>query len=283
MNSETQVLRQAVDWHALHHAYGAADDMPQLLRDLASPDAAVVEATVHELFGNIWHQGTVYEATAPAVPFLIEAARSLAALHRAELLHLLGAIATGASYLDIHQHLPSFNDCRDTLEHATQLARELGWVADAYAAVRKGVPVFLPMLTDVSSDVRGAAAYVLAQFSENRDRIYPALARQMREETDESARINLLLGCALTGSEATTTQATQQALHAALDDPDETVRFAATIAAVRCFGAAAPPDAVALLRTFEDDPASVAVAEDLDWSLDALVACTRVSPNAFGG
>jgi hypothetical protein len=56
-----------VDWAGLTHAYGPADDLPGLLRGLAQGD----DDALYELYGNIWHQGTVYPATAYAVPYLI--------------------------------------------------------------------------------------------------------------------------------------------------------------------------------------------------------------------
>lgn len=56
------------------------------------------------LFGNIWHQGTVYPATAPAVPFLLEVLASKKA-NLPGLLTLLTSIAGGASYLDVHQSI----------------------------------------------------------------------------------------------------------------------------------------------------------------------------------
>lgn len=61
-----------VDWASLEHAYGEAADVPDLLRALLSTDSEVREEAVYELFGNIWHQGTVYPASAAAVPFLYE-------------------------------------------------------------------------------------------------------------------------------------------------------------------------------------------------------------------
>jgi hypothetical protein len=64
----------AVPWHELHHAYGPADDVPGLLRDLAAGDETVRERAIDELFGSLDHQGTVYEASAFAVPFLAEIA-----------------------------------------------------------------------------------------------------------------------------------------------------------------------------------------------------------------
>ena len=55
-------------WSTLEHAYGPADDVPEILRDVARGDTEAVGA----LYGNIWHQGTVYPATSKAVPFLVD-------------------------------------------------------------------------------------------------------------------------------------------------------------------------------------------------------------------
>jgi hypothetical protein len=60
----------AVDWSALEHAYGAATDLPELLRQAATESAEEAEEALRELYGCIMHQGTVYPATAAAVPFL---------------------------------------------------------------------------------------------------------------------------------------------------------------------------------------------------------------------
>ncbi|KAJ6445147.1 1-aminocyclopropane-1-carboxylate synthase-like protein 1 [Purpureocillium lavendulum] len=80
-----------VPWGTLKHAYGQADDVPQLLRDIAGGDNEQVAAGVYDLFGNIWHQGTVYEATSPAVPFITRLA--VAGVATASLVQLLGLIA----------------------------------------------------------------------------------------------------------------------------------------------------------------------------------------------
>jgi hypothetical protein len=88
-----------VDWSRLTHAYGRADDVPGQIRDLLSPSAKAREAALYELFGNVHHQGTLYTATAPAVPFLAAVARSDEAHPRVriELLWLLDAIAGGGT------------------------------------------------------------------------------------------------------------------------------------------------------------------------------------------
>ncbi|MER6533124.1 hypothetical protein ACWDE0_02425 [Streptomyces sp. 900105755] len=71
------------DWSRLHHAYGSAEDIPALLRDLASPVEKTAAEAEQELWSSIVHQGTVYSATAPAVPFLARLADRLLAAARA--------------------------------------------------------------------------------------------------------------------------------------------------------------------------------------------------------
>jgi hypothetical protein len=59
-----------IPWDNLQHAHGPADDIPDLLRDLAGPFGDWHQ-TLDELFGDdLLHQGTCYSATAPALPFL---------------------------------------------------------------------------------------------------------------------------------------------------------------------------------------------------------------------
>nr|BFE61152.1 hypothetical protein GCM10020063_056780 [Dactylosporangium thailandense] len=142
----------AVAWPELTHAYGEADDVPDLLRRLAAGD----EEALHALYGNIWHQGTVYEATAPAVPFLIEVLDAPGA-DAAGVLHLLASIAEGSSYLEVHEHP------RGAGEADEELAAELAWVAAARSAVTAGRPVYVRLLSAApSEDTRAAAAYTLA-------------------------------------------------------------------------------------------------------------------------
>lgn len=76
---------ESVAWGRYHHAYGPATDVPDLLRALAVPSQApkwirrraakakkpVLQHVVWALWGNLFHQGTVYAASAKAVPFLV--------------------------------------------------------------------------------------------------------------------------------------------------------------------------------------------------------------------
>jgi tetratricopeptide (TPR) repeat protein len=62
---------ERIDWHALQHAYGAADDVPIHLKLLLSDDKAVEESAWEFLYNTVLHQGSLYPATTPVVEFLI--------------------------------------------------------------------------------------------------------------------------------------------------------------------------------------------------------------------
>lgn len=120
-------------WGDVEHAYGSAEDVPAVLRALADDDPATAGAALHELYGNIWHQGTVYAATVEAVPFL---ARLAAAGYRsADVLVLLGSIAESEDEYGVPR-----GACR--------------------AAVAAQLPLVLPLLDAGDAQVRQGAAWV---------------------------------------------------------------------------------------------------------------------------
>jgi hypothetical protein len=82
-----------VAWEALYHAYGPASDVPVLLGAVTVGDDPTREAAWWELWGNIHHQGSVYEATLPAVAPLIALATWKAYPDRVEALLLLREVA----------------------------------------------------------------------------------------------------------------------------------------------------------------------------------------------
>ena len=84
-----------VDWANLYHAYGPATDVPGLIRALASPNPEARERARDRLYLNIWHQGTRWQASAYAVPFLLELLGDPATPDRLPILHLLLALALG--------------------------------------------------------------------------------------------------------------------------------------------------------------------------------------------
>jgi hypothetical protein len=89
---EVEGLEQ-IRWHEFTHAYGSASELPKDIRRLASSDSEVREQALWELSGSIYHQGTIYPATAVALPFLIGLALDRRTPEPVEIWELLAAIA----------------------------------------------------------------------------------------------------------------------------------------------------------------------------------------------
>lgn len=190
----------AQPWAELQHAYGSAADVPDCLRALAGDEDEASEA-LSELYGSILHQGSVYEATARAVPYL---ARLAEAGHRTEdLLVMLGGIAEGGE------------DRGETDEAACR------------AAVVGQLPLVLGWIADEKPGLRQAAAWTAAMTGES-GQVLPVLRRRWAQETDPLVRAELLGAMAHLDPAGTATEATE-AMGAG--EPGE-VRIAALLAGV---------------------------------------------------
>lgn len=188
----------AVDWGGLTHAYGEATDVPDQIRALAASDKAGRTEALGDLFGNIWHQGTVYQATAFAVPFLIELLAGPEIAGKEGILQLLACIAEGTSYLEAHAGLldvvaTGADPDQEQADREEHLARELGWVRAAVEAVEAGVGAYLRLLADDEADVRIFAAYVLDHCRGQAARVVPGLVDRIATEADARVRAALIL------------------------------------------------------------------------------------------
>src|SRR5262245_27721007 len=84
----------------MSHAYGPADEVPDLLRELVSEDPAVRESALDEMYGAVHHQGDVYECTVASIPFLLEAAALPDLPGRSGIVQLLASIG-GADWDEV--------------------------------------------------------------------------------------------------------------------------------------------------------------------------------------
>jgi hypothetical protein len=175
------------------------------------------------LFGNIWHQGTVYEATTYAVPFLIELAVDRRTPDRVGILSLLAEIASGSSYRDVHGDLLKESDFEP------RRIQELSWARQAHEAVAAGVTQFVE-LTNETGDVRYAAARVLAQLPEHGAAVSTVLRKLLRDEGRIQYRAGLLL---LIGSTGDASHETLTVLSDAVNASEKTERHAAAFSIVR--------------------------------------------------
>ncbi|MFD0344398.1 hypothetical protein ACFVH0_37990 [Streptomyces sp. NPDC127117] len=188
-------------WADLQHAYGSAADVPDHLRALAGESEEAASEAISELYGSILHQGSVYEATARAVPYL---ARLAGAGYRTEdLLVLLGGIAEGGA------------DGGDSDEAACR------------AAVAGELALILAKVDAEAPGLRRAAVWAAAMTG-SAAQVLPVLHRCWKTETEPVVRAELLGAMAHLDPSGTADAATA-AIGA--DEPGE-VRIAALLACV---------------------------------------------------
>jgi hypothetical protein len=131
-------------WAQLWHSHGPASDIPALLAAAAGPTGGRDRAWA-ALWDRLCHHGSVYSASAAAVPELTRLAcdDSLRPADRAQATSLIAAIADGSSYLAVHGPLVPG---RFSAQEREQLSIEQGWVQDARRAAREYAPHILRRL-----------------------------------------------------------------------------------------------------------------------------------------
>jgi hypothetical protein len=184
----------AADWSAVEHAHGPATDVPALLRAAVSDDPDHRDFAWQLLFETVWHQGTVYPASAAVVPFLYQLLEADGVPDRSSAAQLLAAIADGHSYLACHATTPQSVAIHERIAAgngstlAADLARELADVAAARRAVGTRLELLVPFLRDPVPHIRAMVAVAIGHFPEIAARLLPDLEAAHRDEPDESTR-----------------------------------------------------------------------------------------------
>ncbi|MEV5903405.1 hypothetical protein [Streptomyces sp. NPDC052127] len=218
-----------IDWAALGHAYGSAEDVPGQLRTVCGPDQEARENAFRSLFSNIFHQGTRYSASPYAVPFLARIAVAGPAGARADALLLLTRLAIDwhdeydlplgidttawrAAAISPEENLRWYDEqiAAETDEERLKNLREgraycaAGHPVDAregalrsYDAVRAQLPVLLELLGDRDPEIRTKTAYLLGWFPEEADAILLPLLACLDGERDPVCVATVLVAVGL--------------------------------------------------------------------------------------
>ncbi|MEU2115804.1 PBS lyase [Streptomyces sp. NPDC016459] len=174
---------EEVDWASLGHAYGPADDVPELLRGLASADPAERETALDGMYGAVHHQGDVYDSTLACIPFLLELVADPAVQDRGCLVELLTSI--GGIELDDDEELDELDPDEEEFIPAANYAM-------AAAAIAAGADVFLGLASDPDPEVRLAAPCALASLHPEPARVLTLLRERLTVERDTEVRLALV-------------------------------------------------------------------------------------------
>ena len=170
--------RRSVNWRKLSHAYGSARDVPQLFKALTSEDATTRSQALDKLSASLCHQGTIYSATAAAVPLFIELIQTADIHDKDEILVLMGCIARGSNEDELAEFLP-----------ATQAAT----YNSAFPVLLEGFSLYLQLLYDPDAKIRAAASYLLTCFAEAEPTVTEELLRALLAETNPTVQGSLIL------------------------------------------------------------------------------------------
>jgi hypothetical protein len=185
-----------IPWDKLTHAYGTAEDVPQNLHALTSPDETVRAEAWMFFWGSVIHQGTVYDVTAYVVPFLLELLQAPDFVDKPSLLRLLAAYAQGSSYHAAHADLDlsvGYGDVGSP-EWIAKVQKELGDVQAAHIAVGAGLPIYENLLRNNSDPiVRATTTLPLAASCEPSDRVISLLTERMRLDNQPLVQTSCLL------------------------------------------------------------------------------------------
>ncbi|KAF5575668.1 uncharacterized protein FSUBG_13873 [Fusarium subglutinans] len=188
----------SIDWSQLSHAYGLADDVPSLLKDLQSTDPEAHKAAFNKCWSNIYHQGSRYSASVEAVPFLYALIDTPGTKDRESLLYLMTSLAIGhpdwvvPNGIDIQNWEKSIAEIEkpEYRDQATQGFR-------TYEAVERGLSSIIHCLDEDSASMRANAAHALAFFPRQSTTSRVALLNRLREETNNNVSATIILSLAV--------------------------------------------------------------------------------------
>ncbi|MFJ3509297.1 HEAT repeat domain-containing protein [Streptomyces luteogriseus] len=155
-----------VDWASLRHASGSAEDVPGLLRGLASADPAERQTALDGMYGTVHHGGGVYDSTLACVPFLLALAGRAEVRDRAEVVELLVSIG-------------DIDGAPGDLASSTR------------DALRAGAGVFERLAGDADPGVRRAAPGALVRFLGQPARVLALLRERISVERDDGVLVAL--------------------------------------------------------------------------------------------
>ena len=222
-----------VDWDSVNHAYGPAGEVPELLRLWLSDDSrhwercetkdlydaygeTISERAGSMLFNATFHQGTLYDASAPMATVLIEVARLHPELgFRVEALHTLGHCMAN--------HAPAFE--------AVEFPERNHSKPEVWKAARAGWQLYLSLLDpDEPLVIRRLAARLLPWIG-----MHKLVSTQIIDELNTHFGDDQLLDSLLLLALGTTAHGdlTAESIARELTSEGDMVAFAATAALAR--------------------------------------------------
>lgn len=195
---------RAIDWSSLEDASDDAHFVPQILINLLAADEGDTEAISDSVYGDLYwhlcHQGSIYDGTAAAIPFIVRLLGYDKTPHKPALLSFLKNTACAPPHI---------------VERAR--AEQEGWSVflSTYDAIMEGVDLYLALLAE-SDDVavRTMVTRVLGSAYDRAAEVTSALIAAANDDADETVRNSALYALGRMD-----TDAARERLAATISDP----------------------------------------------------------------
>ena len=188
-----------IDWGSLEHAHGAAIDVPPLFRALFSENENHRDFACRLLHETIWHQGSIYEASLAAIPFLFRFMESPRTNVRSCAASLLAALADGSRYLKYLASDKADDEqfwreilSKEGLDLEAEIAKETDIVATAKATIGQDLYKIYAYIKDSAPEVRRAIASLFRFFPDRANETRPLLKEALAAEQDHWAKKAML-------------------------------------------------------------------------------------------
>lgn len=228
-----------VDWSAVTHAYGPASDVAAQLSALERGTPGERKAALWALYGNIYHQGSRYPATVPAVAELVRIAAGAPELWKAQIYGLVAACVSGWMSITAGPY---------TVAGPPWSTASLGDEAALIGEIERAAA---PVIDDAIAGLAGGlllrkqSAYLLAAFRERAAATGITAALRSRFEREQDPIVRATLAFAIGHTSAPNDDATL--LGALEGDQPRLVQIVAAMLLARRMGSRTPTRAVALL------------------------------------
>lgn len=185
---------EEVDWAALEHAYGSAEDTPDHLRRYwCGKRAETRRRGLRALSHSVYHQSGGYSASPPAMRYLLRLLAQPESHLKEDLLRLIIDLGVPGNVYDL-----ALNGYQDPTEW---LRKHYGDALDDFFACRAmyegAIDVFIGLLDHTGARLRARAAYALALLPVEAERSLPALRARYDVEPDPITRLSITLAVAV--------------------------------------------------------------------------------------
>lgn len=199
-----------IDWASFEDAYGPAVDVPDQIRALTK-GGEDAQRGLGDLYAGIFHQGSYFDSTPLAVPFLVELVLDPAVPERRHIVQFLAELTSNQSDAVIGWDPYAWRSTPGPPDYPEAV--------DTLAALNARSELLIGLLRDDEAEVRLATSRLLAGLGLGAE----AIRTCARTETDTTALGEHLLALAKLGEDAAS-------FHRWLDADDARVRGCAAIA-----------------------------------------------------